>query len=443
MPTAITEKGVMAIWQDWLRDRKDLKTAADEPVTIVYPGRRNDDRGADFKDAVIATGKGRLKGDIEIHVKTSDWFMHRHHRDPAYNRVILHVVYRNDSGKAIVLENGAEVPTVALDNFVRNDAARAILPPLPCRRAGCRDNAILIARRLDAAGEARFLTQAARFQTMRAQEGAGQALYRGLMTALGYVKNKEAMAALARRVTLARLETAAHESIADIEYLAQCQARLTGAAGLLPSQRAGSSSTDEPAGDWEARLGNIWAVGGGTAHMPATEWRFFKVRPGNSPVRRIAAMSYLLLRYRERGLLAGLEGIFNESATGKEASSLEHALVVMPDGYWGCYLDFGIPARGIVPALLGRERAVDIVINVLLPFLSIREQSKQAEKALKIYRDYRATAENTLVKHMRQQLGLTRHLTDTARRQQGLIHIYKTLCAEGKCDECPIGEINM
>ena len=69
-----------------------LTTKNGKPLKIIYPGRINDDRGADFRDAVIATGRRLIKGDIEIHVKDSDWRAHRHHRNPIYNRVILHVV---------------------------------------------------------------------------------------------------------------------------------------------------------------------------------------------------------------------------------------------------------------------------------------------------------------------------------------------------------------
>jgi len=117
---------------------------------------------------------------------------------------------------------------------------------------------------------------------------------------------------------------------------------------------------------------------------------------------------------------------------------LEQAILVAPDGYWSNYLDFGIPARGVAPALLGSGRAADMVINVILPFAHARGPAAQSEKSMEIYRHYRATAENTLVKHMRSQLGTSKPFVAGARRQQGLIHIYKTLCAEGKCGECPL-----
>jgi hypothetical protein len=41
-------------------------------------------------------------------------------------------------------------------------------------------------------------------------------------------------------------------------------------------------------------------------------------------------------------------------------------------------------------------------------------------------------------RHVRTQLRINHYLVNSAQRQQGVLHIYKTLCAEGKCHQCPI-----
>ena len=92
MVSNLSESQVIKIWQHLLLDRHELTTERGEPIKIIYSGRINDDRGADFRDAVIATSQGLMKGDIEVHIKSSGWRAHQHHHDPAYNRVILHVV---------------------------------------------------------------------------------------------------------------------------------------------------------------------------------------------------------------------------------------------------------------------------------------------------------------------------------------------------------------
>ena len=90
----LRESEIIKIWQQLVSEATDtpLVTEGGEHIRIIYPGRINDDRGADFRDAVIATSRRVVKGDIEVHVKSSDWQAHRHHCDPVYNRVILHVV---------------------------------------------------------------------------------------------------------------------------------------------------------------------------------------------------------------------------------------------------------------------------------------------------------------------------------------------------------------
>ena len=190
MPVAFPESRVMEIWQGSIQARTDLFTEGNEPVKIVYPGRPNDDRGADLRDAVIATGQGLLRGDIEIHVKSSSWWAHRHHEDPAYNRAILHVVYLHDAGKDTILQNGVEVPTLALHSYFEKSAERrgcpAIAPPTPCRSTCRQANPLLAGKILDEAGDERFFSRMTFFRQETAKSGSGEALYQGTMPALGY-----------------------------------------------------------------------------------------------------------------------------------------------------------------------------------------------------------------------------------------------------------------
>jgi hypothetical protein len=441
MPSIIPESRVVEIWRDQLLGRTDLVTEEGESVKIVYPGRLNDDRGADLRDAVIATGGGLIKGDIEIHVKSSNWWAHRHHQDPAYNRVILHVVFWRDIATTVILQNGQEVPTLALHKFVdRTDPC--VLRPMPCRNTRHRWNTALIGEILDTAGEARFEAKTADFRGALSRAGAGQSLYEGIMKALGYAKNKQPMAELARRMPLHRLEAAAPVKTPDTECLARYQAMLMGTAGLLPSQRSGIYVVDTLGGEWVSRLERLWAASRETAPMSGDGWCFFKVRPGNFPTRRIAAMSCLLLRYRGEGLLAGLTGGLDGMPADTAHIRLERLLLVTAGGYWGRNLDFGLSGGMGLPALLGKARAADIVVNVLLPFAAawgrLNSRPELSGRASEIYRSYPRLAENTLERHMLNQLGTGKHPVSSARRQQGLIHIYKNYCSQGRCDECPI-----
>lgn len=450
MSVAFPESRVVRIWQDYLPGRSDLVTEDDGPVKVVYPGRPNDDRGADLRDAVIVTGRGTVRGDIEVHVKSSSWWTHGHHHDPAYNRVILHVVFWHDVAKTIVLQNGRAVPTLALHKFVGEQVGRHVVPAgraamwrAPCREAVRRRDTGFMSGVLDNAGEQRFLSRAADLREALSRKEPGQSLYQAIMVALGYARNKQPMEELSRRVPLSRLGAAVSGETVDEACLARYQARLLGMAGLLPSQRAGQYHESGLNDDWVDRLERLWSASGETAAMSAEDWNFFKVRPGNFPTRRIAAMSYLLLRYRE-GLLPGLMKQLDEAMAIKNYRELELALLVPAEGYWARHLDFGRPGGGANLALLGRGRAADIVVNVMLPFAAAwgecASRPELAAGAREIYRDYPVLAENTLEKHMRRQLGINRHIISSARRQQGLLHIYKNLCSQGRCQECPVAQ---
>jgi Protein of unknown function (DUF2851). len=80
----IPEKTVTLMWQQLLG--KELVTEEGKRVRGIYPGRINGDSGPDFRDAVVAMGGfGLVKGDIEVHVRSSSWYSHGHCADPKYN----------------------------------------------------------------------------------------------------------------------------------------------------------------------------------------------------------------------------------------------------------------------------------------------------------------------------------------------------------------------
>jgi hypothetical protein len=447
----LRENQIIKIWQHQLLDRAELTTEGGEPIKIIYPGRINDDRGADFRDAVIATSRGLIRGDIEVHIKSSEWRAHRHHQDSVYNRVILHVVMWHNTEAATDLQNGESVPILVLDKYIKGPIDRRLnlaCPPaglgIPCLKASERLTSGIMAEFLDSAGQERFLAKVTRFQAELAQMEASQSLYQGIMGALGYTKNKLPFLELARRLPLQILESITQDKISDEECLARQQALLLGTAGLLPSLRQAGYQEDKLNDQWIDRLEKLWASSHQTEAMSSGVWHLFKVRPNNSPVRRIVAMSYLILRYRQKGILKEIINMVNEVPVNKGHRRLEKGLQVTANGYWASHFDFGSGNRLRNPTLLGSRRAADIIVNVLLPFTlawgRLNSQPELEKKALDLYRCYPRLAVNTVERHMMNQLGLSSRLVNSAQRQQGLIHLYNTLCTQGRCNSCRLSQ---
>ena len=170
----------------------------------------------------------------------------------------------------------------------------------------------------------------------------------------------------------------------------------------------------------------------------------FKVRPNNSPIRRLVAMTYLILRYRRRGIFEELVGLVKEVPTSQSNRRLEKGLVVTTSDYWASHFDFSSGSRIRSSAILGSGRAADITVNVLLPFTfawsHFTSQPELERKAFDLYCHYPKLAVNAVERHMTEQLGLSSSLVNSAQRQQGLIHIYNSLCTQGRCEECALGK---
>jgi len=155
-------------------------------------------------------------------------------------------------------------------------------------------------------------------------------------------------------------------------------------------------------------------------------------------------MSYLVHRYRQKGIPEAVVNMINEVGVGNGHHILEKGLVVTTNGYLASHFDFGFSHRLKTPTLLGVRRAADIAVNVLLPFAFAWGRASSLpgleQKAFDLYCHYPRLVVNTLERHMKNQLGLDSSLVNSAQRQQGLIHIYNSLCTQGRCDSCPLGK---
>ncbi|MGA2671099.1 MAG: DUF2851 family protein [Dehalococcoidia bacterium] len=466
-----SEKQAALIWQQVVG--KELPSTEDELVSVIYPGRTNGDNGPDFRDAVIVNKFRLTKGDVEVHVKSSDWYSHEHHADAAYNNVILHVVMWHDCNSATLLQSGRPVPVLCLAKALRHQPY--LLPyQLPCSRILDHMDRQTLGKLLDTAGEERFKQKARHFQAeilrgvypeqdeipsrslpwaldsspsaqndrggrtqndrkRRAQKDtAGQVLFRGMMRALGYAKNAKPFEDLADRMPL--------NSIESREGLTLKQALLLGTAGLLPSQRRQGNLAREK----EVReLERIWQSAGKKVEtMRESAWNLSHIYPNNSPVRRIIAQSYLLERYGKGKLLAEILQLVKEAPMPNGHRVLENGLTVAGDAYWRDHFDFDVRSKTKISALLGTSKAGEIAVNAILPFAfswgKMFNEPGLTEKAMELYDSYPKLAENEITRHMAKQLGLEDLSDFTACHQQGLIHVFRNYCREGRCSQCPL-----
>jgi len=104
------------VWNYKKFDFLNLKTTINQAITVVKTGEHNHLEGPDFFNAQLIIDSQKWIGTVEIHCKSSDWFLHNHENDTNYNSVILHVVWEHDT--PVFNSSNSEIPVLELKNYV-------------------------------------------------------------------------------------------------------------------------------------------------------------------------------------------------------------------------------------------------------------------------------------------------------------------------------------
>ena len=160
-------------------------------------------------------------------------------------------------------------------------------------------------------------------------------------------------------------------------------------------------------------------------------------RPANHPARRLAGVARLLVRHR--ALLDG--GALAAEQMALPSAQLIAAWTVAASGYWRCHIAPGVAAKRSPGALIGRSRAIELLTNAVLPWaVAVAEARGESPSAAiscfhTLPRPGRYGALAFLEANLKQN---DVPLPLNARRQQGLLALYKTECTQGGCGRCPL-----
>lgn len=105
------------VWKYKMFSSVKLFTVNNETLSILKTGLHNQNAGPDFLNAHLKIDDQTWIGNVEIHLKSSDWYLHNHELDRNYEAVILHVVWENDA--LIYMKNNKAIPTLVLKPFCR------------------------------------------------------------------------------------------------------------------------------------------------------------------------------------------------------------------------------------------------------------------------------------------------------------------------------------
>lgn len=109
------EEFLSYVWKFRKFDFLNAMTSAGERLEVINPGAENRNSGPDFFNSQLRIGDQLWAGNVEIHIKSSDWYFHNHEIDPAYDNVILHVVWEDDAD--VFRKDNSRIPTLCLQKY--------------------------------------------------------------------------------------------------------------------------------------------------------------------------------------------------------------------------------------------------------------------------------------------------------------------------------------
>lgn len=417
------------VWKHKLFPLHSLETEDRQSIEVIDPGLHNHDAGPDFFNAKVRIGDTLWVGNVEIHDKASDWYLHGHDKDARYDNVILHVCglidakARNSQGDSLqqlqlnVPDNVAQhyQELLSTDQY---PPCYQIIPSLTRLTVHAWMSALQTER----------LAQKTEAIAERVRQCNGDwenGYFVTLSRNFGFGINGEAFETWAKSIPL-------HAVDHHRDDLFQIEAIFLGQAGLLDLRTIPERYQQAALNDgYFSKLRNEYLY---LAHkfsltpMDSNLWRFLRLRPQNFPHIRISQLANL---YYQRQ--AGLSQILG-APTVKEA---KQALVTSVTPYWETHYTFGSESirneKHISPFSLNLL-LINTVIPILFAYGRYRGEEKYCDRAFQFLEDLRP--ENNHIVRMWQECGL---VVENAGDSQALIQLKKEYCDKKVCLRCRFG----
>ncbi len=414
------EEFLHSLWKLKKFNHKQLSTSKGESLTIIDFGIHNHNAGPDFLNGKIRINNTVWAGHIEIHIKASDWYKHKHDHDLAYDNVILHVVYIHD--REVFNTKGHLIPSLEMKDRISTKSIetyskfRSSLDWIPCARQIQSVDNNRIQLFLDRLFVDRLLNKSTRILDLlnRNKNDWEATMYYLLMKYFGLKVNGEAFESLSSCVPFKLL-------IKYANNLMQLEALLLGQAGLLHSKDEYIVALKKEY-LYLQKKHKLYP-------MTGVEWRFSKLRPANFPTIRIAQIA---------ALYHNCTSLFNQFILHADLKEIYSFLNVKTSSYWN---EHYIPGKKnkYKNKSLGKTTKDILLINVIIPLMysyaHLISDEKLKEKTIELL--YEIPSEQNKIIRKWKENGI---ISKNAAKSQALIELKSQYCDNYACLNCVIGQ---
>ncbi len=423
------------LWRTRRFDMSNLETTTGQSLEILDFGEYNRlDAGADFQNVKLRIADLTWFGNVEMHLKSSDWLLHKHQHDAAYRNVILHVVYEEDvpifhlnkENNMLKTKNTEEslLPCLVLKNRIPEGIFKNYWSLLnnehwiPCQHHFFKVSEITKDLWLDRLLIERLERKTEAIAAAYERNGGDweETFWQFIARYFGSKVNAEPMERLANG--LPHLILAKHKN-----QLFQIEALLFGQSGLLDTE-----FEDDYPKALKKEFQFLQKKHSLVAPVGKAAWKFSRMRPQSFPTIRLAQLADLVHKSSH---------LFSKTIAPMPISDLKSLFEVEVSDYWRSHFVFDTPSV-FSEKSFGKEAIDLLLINVVAPFLffygKMRKDEAVKDRALEILDDLKP--EKNVVTEGWQKLGLE---VKNASRSQSIIQLKTEYCDKKQCVNCAVG----
>ena len=409
------------VWKYQKFDSEDLHTENGESITVMDMGQHNTNSGTDFLNALLIINDQVWAGNVEIHTNSSDWYVHQHERDPAYDNVILHVVWMYNV--EVFRKDNTSIPTLALERIV----PEGILTRyhhliakkqkwIPCENEFSMQDDFMLNNWLERLFFERLEHKTIQIELeLKSSNNHWEALlFKLLCKNFGLKVNSDSFLSIAQSLDFSIVQKC-RQSLDNMESL------LMGQAGLLDGNKADGyyHSLQKKYYYLQRKFGlnneNVIAA------------KYFRLRPINFPTIRLSQLATLYTTKKQ---------LFSEIISLKKLEDYYLFFKIGSSTYWDTHFNFGVAS--IKRRKVLSKKFVDlIIINTIIPmkFCYAKKMGKDmAEELIQLATQIKQE-DNSIIKKFND----LRPIAFCAYQSQALLELKRSYCDKRRCVDCAIG----
>ncbi|RMA56712.1 DUF2851 family protein [Ulvibacter antarcticus] len=418
------------VWKFQKFDTRNVKTTNGEAIHIKKVGDHNTNSGPDFFNAKLTIGSQLWAGNVELHLKSSDWYEHRHEEDVAYENVILHVVWEHDT--EIFRKNNTVIPTLVLEGIIASETLENYHRLFTKKHnwINCEQEFHLVddfilkhwlerlyVERLEAKSEV-ILSH-----LKQCNSNWEALLFRLLCKNFGLKVNGEAFLSVAQSVDFSVVQKCCSTQ-------KQLESLLMGQAGLL--EEAKDDIYYKLLQKEYGFIKNKFRLNNSNVIRP----KFFRLRPPNFPTIRLSQLASLYSISKQ--LFSKLIENPSEDTSEKTIKQLYSILTISAHSYWDTHYNFGVTSEKKEKKLT--KKFIDLLlINTILPlkFCYAKTIGKEVSEEILTLAMILVKEDNMVV----EKFNKLKQVAKNAMESQALLQLKSNYCEKAKCLECAIGNV--